>query len=98
MESDVGPLSDLSIYTSIKSEIREKTAVKSKRGFFENKIVATCVVTHYESVITLSLSREVTALLQNGDYLIDVVGIRLGADESLLDPEPIRVINRPTSV
>lgn len=98
LDSADGSPSDLSIFTEILSQIREKTATKSRHGFFENKVVATCEVEVVESVIFQKLSRAATLLLHTGDYLVDIVGIREGADESLLDPEPIRVINRPTSV
>ncbi len=98
MDSADGPLSDLTIFSEILSQIREKTATKDRHGFFVNKVVATCEIEVIESVIYQKLSREATLLLQTGDYLIDIVGIRDDADESLLDPEPIRVINRPTSV
>lgn len=97
MDSSDGPLSDLTVFTAILSQIREKTATKNRHGFFENKLVATCEVEVIDSVIFQRLSSEATALIHTGDYLIDIVGVRDDGDESLLDPEPIRVINRPTS-
>ncbi len=98
LDSPSGPLTDLSVFSEILCQIRSKTATRSRKGFFENAVVATCEVETVESVIYLSLSRTATGLLQTGDYLIDVLGLNEGGtDESLLDPEPIRVINRPTS-
>lgn len=97
LETASGPLTDLTIFSEILSQIREKTATRSHKGFFENAVVVSNTVDTEGSVIFLSLSREQTALLQTGDYLIDILGINEGGtDESLLDPEPIRVINRPT--
>ena len=87
-------LSDLSGITTLKSQIREKYATKDKDGHLVHALVADATVTKVDlaSTITLSLTQEQTTALFAGDYLIDLI-----ADaESYLDPEPIRVVNRPT--
>jgi len=99
LDSADGPPSDLTVFTSILSQIREKSATRNaKTGYFENRVIATCEIEIVGSVIFQKLSRAATLLLHTGDYLIDIVGVRSDGDESLLDPEPIRVINRPSSV
>ena len=50
-----------------------------------------------ENILWLKLTLAQNNLVQTGDYLIDVVGtLADGSHESLLDPEPVRVVNRPT--
>jgi len=100
LDNEDGPLTDLSIFSEIKSQIRERTAKRNpKTGYFENAVVATVAVTFEESVITQTLTRAATYALNVGDYIVDIVGILSeGGDESLLTPEPVRVTNRPTSV
>ena len=98
LDNEAGPLSDLSHIVSWRSQIREKTAVRNKRGIFAHKLVANVDVTESNSVLIQTLSRAATAALSPGDYLIDIVGSDVsGNDESFLDPEPVRVVNRPTS-
>lgn len=98
LDTEIGPPSNLAAFVSVRSQIREKTAVRNARGIFEHKLVANVTVTVYDNVITQSLSRAATNVLQPGDFLIDIVGTYTnGDDESLLDPEPIKVTNRPTS-
>ena len=99
-DNEAGPLTDLTAFTEFRSQIREKTAVRNRRGIFAHKLVANVevVVDNGESQLTLKLSRAATAALQPGDYLIDLVGSDAqGNDESFLVPEPIRVANGPTS-
>jgi hypothetical protein len=95
---EAGTLADLSHITEVRCQIREKTAVRDRKGIFAHPLVANVTATLEESILTLSLTRAATAALQPADYIIDVVGSDVnGVDESLLDPEPIKVVNRPTS-
>ena len=88
---------DLSQFSSFTCQIREKTATRNRKGFFEHAKVADVTVTTDANVMTLSLLSETVALLNTGDYLIDVVGtLGDGSHESLLDPEPVNVVNRPS--
>jgi|SRR6478609_10764026 len=100
LDNEEGPPSDLTGLT-LRSQIRKKFATRNELGIFEHALVATVTVTKSgitDSIVTQSLSRQDTTNLQPGDYLIDIVGTdEDGNDESILDPEPIRVINRPTS-
>lgn len=90
-------MTDLSIFNLIRSQIREKDAVKNKTtGIFENALVVEPTVTVVEAVITLSLNRTQTTALKNGTYQIDIVGTLDDGDEPLLDTEPVAVNNRPT--
>jgi len=90
-------MTDLSVFDSIKSQIREKDAVKNKTtGIFENALVQEVTVSTEDSIITLSLTREQTLALKNGIHQIDIIGSVDGSDESLLDTEPISINNRPT--
>lgn len=96
-----GPYSDLTGLT-LTSEIREKTATRNAKGVFEHKLVATVAVTQSGvtgSTIKQFLTREQTALIPPGDYVIDILATDGSAvDQSILDPEPIRSIDRPTLV
>lgn len=88
-----GPLSDLTDFT-IKSQIRESTAVK-KDGYFQFPFVIDVTVTKTgvtDSQYILSLTKAETESLPIGDYLIDVVGTKDGNDEFLLNKEPIKVV------
>jgi hypothetical protein len=50
-----------------------------------------------DSILWLKLDLAVANTLHTGDYIIDVVGtLDDGSHESLLDPEPVRITNRPT--
>ena len=85
-----GPLANLSHIVEVRSQIRTKDG---------NKIKANVSTSLVASVLTLTLTRPATMNIAEGDYLIDVVGIdAAGIDESLMDPEPIRVAARPSSV
>jgi hypothetical protein len=92
-DADQTVLSDLSDYTAFRSQIREKVAVRNKAGFFEHKLVAEVAVSVLGSVVTQTITRAQTLLLNTGEYLIDLTA----DDEALLEPEPIKVVNRPTS-
>jgi hypothetical protein len=97
LDNEDGPMTDLSIFDTIKSQIREKDAVKNKvTGIFENALVVDVSVSTEDSVLTLSLTREQTLALKNSIYQIDVIGSLDESDEPLLDTEPIAVNNRPT--
>jgi hypothetical protein len=96
-DSEGGPLTDLSEFESFACQIREKTATRNYKGFFQNALVATVNVTTAASVLTLSLTLNTVNTLQTGDYLIDLVGIFSdGSMETLLLPEPVVVVNYPT--
>lgn len=98
LDAEGGPASDLSHLVELRSQIREKTATKNARGIWAHKLVANVEITRTDNVLRQFLSRAAASALQPGDYLIDIVGSDAdGNDESLLDPEVIRVINRPTS-
>jgi hypothetical protein len=97
LDNEDGPTTDLSIFDTIKCQIREKDAIKNKTtGIFENTLVVDVTVDTDDSVITLSLTRAQTTTLKNGVYQIDILGTADGVDEPLLDTEPIAVNNRPT--
>ena len=97
LDNEDGPMTDLSIYDTIKCQIREKDAIKNKTtGIFENALVVEVAVATEDAILTLSLTREQTTALKNGVYQIDVLGTIDGEDEPLLDTEPIAVNNRPT--
>lgn len=93
-----GPLSDLSHLTMLRSQIRKKTAVKVN-GVFEHPLVVDVTAELLPGSQTKqSLTRTQTSALVPGDYLIDLIGFDAdGVDEVLLDPEPVKVVNRPTS-
>lgn len=95
-----GLLSDLSHIVETKCQIRSKSQQRDGNGYFDQPFVVDVDVTmsgQKNSTFTLSLTRNVTALLPVGSYEIDLVGWdAAGNDESLLDPEPIKVINRPS--
>jgi len=97
-----GPLSDLTHLTTIKSQIRGKTAIRNSLGIFEHPLIAEVTVTSSGvtgSTILQSLTRAQTAALSPDDYLIDMVGYDAnGIDEVLLVPEVVKVDNRPTVV
>lgn len=86
-----GPASDMTHIVGTKCEIRTKA---------DNLLI--CAVTvvlngFKNSVMTLSLTREQTEALEVGEYKIDAVGYDADdKDESLLDPEAIKVVNRPS--
>ena len=97
LDNEDGPPTDLSIFETIACQIREKNATRNAKGFFEHKVVATVTIEVNGSVMWLKLSRAVTDKIHTGDYLIDVVAsMSDGTHESLLDPEPVKVVNRPT--
>lgn len=107
LDSEGGPLSDLRDYTIERGglalcQIREKNATRNSKGQFEHKLVENVLVNfegELASVIRLSLDRITTKKLAIGDYIIDVVGWNAsGQTESLLNPEAIKVVNRPTSI
>lgn len=97
LDNEDGPPTDLSIFSTIKSQIREKTATRNAKGIFEHKLVATVTVFVDDSILWLKLLPAQTTALEPRDYLVDVLGtFSDGTHESLLDPEPVRVVNRPT--
>jgi hypothetical protein len=96
MDGATGPVTDLSVFTSIRAQIREKIAVRNLQGIFEHKLIATCTVVAATPLVTISLTAAQTEALSPKDYLIDMWGVTASTDESLLDPEPVRVTNRPT--
>ena len=96
-----GPLSDLTDFVEVRSQIREKTALRNeKTGIFENALVTDVVAVlsgTTNSTLTLSLSREIVTMIPPGDYLVDAIGLKENGDyEVFLNPEPIRFTNRPT--
>lgn len=99
-DDDAGTLTDLTEFVEFRSQIREKVAVRNAKGIFAHRLVANVevVVVVEDSQIFLKLSRAATAALQPGSYLIDLVAEDAdGADEDLLEPEPVVVVNGPTS-
>jgi hypothetical protein len=96
LDNEDGPMTDLSIFDSFKCQIRHRDAIKDKNGFFNNLLAQEVTVDTEDSVITLTLTAQQTTLLKNGVYVIDVIGTSEEGNESLLDPEPIAVTNRPT--
>lgn len=97
LDGENGPPTDLSQFSAIVCHIREKIALRNRQGFFEHKLVATPAVSFSQSVYYLKLSVAAVKLLHTGDYTIDVVAQNPdGSSESLLDPEPVRVVNRPS--
>lgn len=95
-----GVPSDLTHLAQVRSQIRKKTAVRNTSGVFEHPLVVevSCEVTD-TNVIKQSLTRAQAEALETGDYLIDMVGFDAdGNDEPLLDPEPVKVVNRPTKI
>jgi hypothetical protein len=96
LDDEDGTPSDLSGFSEIRSQIRSKVAIKNAKGIFEHPLVMTVDVTHVGNVTTSQLSRSQTTTLAPGEYLIDMIGVEGGVDISLIDPEPIKVTNRPT--
>jgi hypothetical protein len=89
--------SDLSHIRKARCQIRSKSATRGEDGHFYHPIIAEPDVNIEANLVTLSLPRDSTNLLYIGDYVIDAVGTDAnGNDEALLDPEPVRVVNRPT--
>lgn len=96
---DPTDFADLSHLVQLRSQIRSKSATKDKKGKFQHALIADVAVTRDGSVIAQQLTRAQTDLLTPGEYLIDLVGTDAdGNDEALLEPEPIKVTNRPTSI
>lgn len=94
---DPADFADLSHIVTWKSQIRTKSAVKDKKGKFQHALIVDVTVMQEGAVITQTLTRIQTAPLPPGEYLIDLVGIDSeGNDEAFLEPEPIKVTNRPT--
>lgn len=92
-------LSDLSHLVELRSQIRAKSAVRNKKGVFEHALIAEVAASRDGAVITQFLTRTQTDALEPGEYLIDLVGFdAAGLDEPLLEPEPIKATNRPTSI
>lgn len=90
---DPTDFADLSHLVQLRSQIRSKSAIKGK----PHALIAEVAVTLDGSVITQRLTRAQTVLLTPGEYLVDLVGFdEDGNDEALLEPEPIKVANRPT--
>ncbi len=96
---DPTDFADLSVFVQLRSQIREKSAIRNKKGIFEHKLVVEVAASRVGSVITQFLTRTQTDALAPGEYLIDLVGFDdEGVDEPLLEPEAIKVTNRPTSI
>lgn len=95
-----GPLADLRGIVTMKSQIRSKTQLRGKNGFFDQPLIVDVEVSRSGdklSYFTLSLSENITNLLPVGDYLIDVVGIREnGTHEPIIPPEAVKVVNCPS--
>lgn len=91
-----GVPSDLSDYAFV-CQIRKSVAVRNADGIFEHPLVVDVTVTVVDNVTKWSLTREqTTALSPTEKYQIDMVGTKDGADESFINPEPIKVVNRPS--
>jgi hypothetical protein len=98
-DADQTVLSDLSHIVQLRSQIRLKSATRNKKGIFEHALVVEVAASHEGAVITQALTRVQTDSLAPGEYLIDLVGFdATGLDEPLLEPEPVKVTNRPTSI
>jgi hypothetical protein len=98
-DNEGGPLTDLTEFASFACQIREKTATRNRKGFFEHALVAdvTVQVDTSNSVILLFLPVTTVDTLHTGDYLIDLVAVLpSGNTEALLVPEPVSVVNRPS--
>jgi len=100
LDNEDGPPTDLSIFSEIACQIREKTATRNPRGFFEHRLVSGVeVIADDGGLLYLELSASITRTLHVGDYLLDVVATNADdVHESLLDPEPVKVVNRPSEV
>ena len=98
-DADLLVLSDLTHLTQLRSQIRGKSATRNKKGLFEHPLIMDVTVTRVGSVLTQTLTRAQAESLAPGEYLIDLVGSDAqGVDEALLEPEPIKVTNRPTKI
>lgn len=99
-ESVNGPLANLSSYTSVRCQIREKTATRNREGFFENALVTDVVGTlsgTTNSTLTLSLAENIVTLVKPGDYLIDALALKTNGDYLVVLPKiPVRFVNSPT--
>ncbi len=92
-----GVPSDLSDYTFV-CQIRKSTAVRNADGIFVCPLVVDVeVVVTDSNVVAWSLTRSQTAALSPTEkYHIDMVGTKNGVDEAFINPEPIKVVNRPS--
>lgn len=103
-DTEDGPLTNLAEFVSFQSQIREKTATRNTKGFFEHALVTNVTVTadFSNSTLTLSLTRDQVDQLKTGEYLIDMIGLYTfsptGSYEQLLPPEPAVVVNFPTQI
>ena len=96
---DPTDFADLSHLVQLRSQIRAKSAVKDKKGRFQHALIVDVAVTRDGPVITQQLTRAQTGALVPGEYLIDLVGFDAdGNDEALLEPEPVKATQRPTSI
>ncbi len=88
-----GPDSDLNHIAAWKCQIRKRSALKG----VDPELVANVTVVRWGSQVTLRLSREETNSLPVGDFMLDLVGsTSANTDEAFLNPEPVRITNRPT--
>jgi len=88
--------SDLTGYTFV-CQIRKAVATRNSAGIFEHELVVDVDVAVADNVTTWSLTRaKATALSPTDKYIIDMVGTKADLDESFIDPEPIKVVNRPS--
>ena len=94
--------SNLTVFESIVSQIREKTATSVDGGPFIHALVADVTLTLSgvtDSTINLSLTREETYALNPGIFMIDIVASKVdGSDENLMNPEMVLVTNRPSEI
>lgn len=94
--------SDLTVFNSIISQIREKSATSVDGGPFIHALVTDVTVTLSgvtNSTINLSLTRAETYALIPGTYMIDIVASKAdGSDENLMNPEMVLVTNRPSVI
>jgi len=91
-----GVPSDLSDYTFV-CQVRKSTAVRNDDGIFVCPLVVNVTVEVNDNVTKWSLTRaQTSALSPTEKYHIDMVGTKNGVDESFINPEPIKVVNRPS--
>lgn len=100
VDDSSGTASDLTDH-SLKCQIREKVAKKVDGQFVNALVVEPTVELQIgtENVVLMTLTLSQVNQLALGDYVIDLVGeLSDNSVESLLEPEPIRVVNRPTQL
>lgn len=79
-------------------QIRKAVATRNAAGVFEHALVADVTVSVADNVTKWSLTREQTeALSPTEKYQIDMIGTTILGDFSFINPEPIKVVNRPST-